>query len=287
MNYAQIKSFHAVLKFGSYSRAADFLGVSQPAVSSQIKLLEEKVGKPLFMRKGGRLALTEAGRSLMYSASQIIALMEDLEFKISSNRALRSGHITIGITSPYFLKTIAAFVRKFPDIELEILLGNTDTMVDHLKNFRVDVALVTQIHPDERFYNHRFFEQRIIACLPQGHPWSNKKAIGLAELCSAPLVYREKGSMTQYVFERALADHGLAPRVILRVSTREAVKEAVASGIGLGFVFDVEFGCDKRIQAVPIRRADLRAWQHVVCVPKFKQTKWVRELVNTADGCAS
>lgn len=283
LNFSQIRVFHAVVKCGNYSRAAEHLDISQPAVSLQIKSMEQKIGKHLLRRKGRQVILTDAGRRVMRSASQIVSLMTELNATFDSQSAVHTGQVTIGITSPYFLKLVAALIHRFPEMRIRILLSNTEEMYDHLHHFRVETALVTQTNPRRGFFNHRFFEQRIYACLPQDHPWTAQETVGLEELCQEPLIYRETGSMTQRIFEKAVATHGLDPAVALRVSTREAVKEAVACGLGVGFVFDVEFGCDARLAAVPISDADLRAWQYLVCMENLEQTRLVQDLIRIAD----
>lgn len=285
MRFSHIKVFHAVVKFGSFSKAADYLRISQPAVSQQIKALEETVGKRLFLREGRNVFLTDAGRKIMYPAFQIISLMNDLEFRVSAGLRLQTGPISIGFTSPFFLKLIACFRDRFPEVELHIQFGNTTEMHHHLAHFKVDAAFITQMESAAGFSSRTFFQQRIIAFVERNHPWARRESITLAELCGAPLVHREKGSLTRSLFETEIAARGLElPEPAMTVGSREILKEAVASGIGAGYIFDVEFGQDRRLRAVPIADADMTADQALVCLPNFEKSQLVRELQTIISG---
>lgn len=283
MNLSQIRAFHAIISEGNFSRAAKYLGVSQPAVTQQIKSLEEDVGQKLIIRGGRQIVLTETGKQIMYSVRQIISLMNNLELEVSSYNQLKGGNVTIGIGNPYVtMDILAEFSRRYPGLKIHTRMGNSCELLKLLEDYKADVSIVTMPEPSDKFYHFKFFEQRVVACVPRDHEWVAAGQVSLERLCQTAMVYREEGSMTRSIFERALMETKLSPNILLELGSREAVKEAVAAGLGVGIVLDGEFGEDPRIAPVTILDADLRAGEYIVCLPEFEKLRAIDELISIA-----
>ncbi len=265
ISLAALRCLVAVAEGGSLSRAAEQLGISQPTVSVTLAGLERAAGTLLLHRRP-RVALTEAGREMLVRARLVLSRMQELEGSVSAFRALRRGSLAVGFSTPAFaMPMIAAFLRDHPVISLRTRLGNTAGLLEALAACEIEVAVMTLIDPVEGMACRKLADQRLVACLPRrGAP----ARISLEEVAAGPLVLREPGSMTRRMLERALASRGLAPQIRLEVGSREAAREAIAAGIGLGVVLDGELGGDARLAAVPLDGPPILGGVHVVALPE-------------------
>ncbi len=266
LSLTALRVFVAVVDAGSFSRAAEALGMSQPNVSLQVVNLEQTCGVRLLQRRQP-VALTDAGRDLFVRARLILSRVEEFESSVRDLRDLQRGRLTVGFSSPAAaLQLIAAFLRAHPGIEIATGLGNTESLLADIQNCRIDIGIMTLTEPRPSLSNTLIAKQHLVACLPRRHRLARADAISLAELAGEPLVVREAGSMTQQLFDRACAQRGLSPQARLRVASREALKEAVAQGIGLGVVLHDEAGSDARLRHVPITGIAVAAGIYAVCL---------------------
>lgn len=260
-----LRCFVAVAEGGSLSRAAEQLSISQPTVSVTIAGLERTAGTLLLHRRP-RLVLTDAGREMLIRARLVLSRMNELEGSISAFRGLRRGSLAVGFSTPAFaMPMIAAFLRDHPAIALRTRLGNTAGLLDAIAACEIEVGVMTLVDPVEGMACTKLAEQRLVACVPRpGAP----PRISLAQLAAGPLVLREQGSMTRLMLERALQSRGLAAQVRLEVGSREAAREAIAAGIGIGVVLDGELGGDERLASVPIDGPPIRGGVYAVALPE-------------------
>lgn len=265
ISLAALRCFVAVAESGSLSRAADQLGISQPTVSVTLTGLERASGTLLLHRRP-RVALTDAGRDMLVRARLVLSRMQELEGSVSAFRGLRRGSLAVGFSTPAFaMPMIAAFLRGSPDITLRTRLGNTAGLLGALAACEIEVAVMTLIDPADGMACRKLADQRLVACMPRrGAP----RRISLEQVADGPLVLREQGSMTRLMLERALASHGLAPQIRLEVGSREAAREAIAAGIGMGVVLDGELGRDDRLVAVPIDGPPIVGGVYAVALPE-------------------
>ncbi|WP_144150424.1 LysR family transcriptional regulator [Paraburkholderia sp. BCC1885] len=244
----QLITFAAVAEHRNISRAALALHLSQPAVSGQLRLLQEEFGEPLYQRDGRGVRLTPAGEQLASYAMRLRDTWRQAHAYRDALRGLESGTLRVGAsTTPasYLLPyLIAGFHRLFPDVTLHTTDGNTAEIVGALAS--LDIALVegpvgADLPPDTAVRPWR--EDEIVAIMPRGHPLAGNFGEGaaagrieLAELGAHPLVLREAGSGVRQMVERAFARAGVPMRVALEIAGVEGVKEAVRAGMGVGFV---------------------------------------------------
>jgi len=261
-----LRVFVAVIEAGSFSKAAETLGTSQPNVSLQIASLERTCGVRLLQRRQP-ISLTDGGRDLFVRARLILSRVDEFESSVRDLRDLQRGRLTIGFSSPAVaLGLIARFLRQHPAIELVTGLGNSQSLLADIGNCDIDIGIMTLTQPASGLTSTLIGKQQLVACFPRRHPLAKARSVSIQQLAAQPLVIREPGSVTQLVLEQALAARGMTPRVALRVRSREALKEAVAAGIGVGTLFDDEAGQERRLRILPITGAPTTAGVYAVCL---------------------
>ena len=242
MTPEQLITFATVAEHGNISRAAVALHLSQPAVSGQLRLLQEEFGEPLYQRDGRGVRLTAAGEQLLGLAERLRETFRAAHALRDALRGLERGTLRIGAsTTPasYLLPyLIAAFHKRYPDVVVTTIDGNTAEIVAALGS--LDIALVEGPAGHELPLGTTvtsWREDEIVAIAPNGHPLAvGRQAVTLDELGAHPLVLREPGSGVRLMVERAFADCDAPMRVALEIAGVEGVKEAVRAGMGIGFV---------------------------------------------------
>jgi len=237
----QLLTFAYVADTGNISRAAGLLHLSQPAVSGQLRLLQDWFGEPLYRRSGHGVALTAAGERLAEQARQLRQVYNQAHAAREAWRGLETGTLRLGAsTTPasYLLPALVAdFHRRFPAVSLHLSDGNTREIVDRLPT--LDLAFIEGEVPPGLPSDtavHGWRQDEVVAIARADHPLVAKGAARLRDLADFPLVMREQGSGVRQLVERAFADAGLAPAAGLELAGVEGVKQAVRAGLGIGFV---------------------------------------------------
>ena len=277
MNLAQLRAFNAVAAAGGFTRAAARLGVTQPTLSGQVKALEEAYGVELIGRRGRQLALTETGAALLELTRRIFGLAEEAEQLLSAARGLERGHLRLGADAPYHvLPALGAFTQRYPRLRLSLTVGNSESLLRDLFDHRIDVAVVANLTPDARLHALPVRRDRLVLFVRKTHPWARRRWVKPAELAGERLVLREPGSSTRRVFETAMSRAGIPLEEIIEINSREAVREAVAAGLGVGVVSESEFGNDPRLVKLSLADADLGATEYVACLAERKELRLIR-----------
>ena len=238
----RIRVFRAVAKHLNFSRAAEELLLTQPAVTQQIKALEDQFGVPLFERGGGRIALTPGGVALLPFAEEMRKLEEGALVAIAGAYGQEAGELKIGASQTigqYLLPTfIASFLRIYPKVRVTARSGNTDQMIEALLAKEIQLALVEG--PDQRTDVHiePFMEDHMVLVVPASHEWANREIL-VADLKVQPLLMREFGSGSRRVIEQALSGVGLKAKdltISMELDSTEGLLNAVEAGLGITFV---------------------------------------------------
>jgi DNA-binding transcriptional LysR family regulator len=241
----------AVAELHSFSAAASALGVSQPTVSVQLAALEAACGV-LLLRRKPQLALTEAGQDLFVRARLALSRVDEFAASAKDLRAMQRGHMTIGLSTPHVaLPLMAAFMKRHPNIAVTATVGNTAELLEGITRCRIDVGVMTLVEQPQHLACTLVCAPRLQVCMRKDDPLSTRASLRPFEVADRPFVLREEGSMTRVVLEAKFAAEKvpLNPGVVL--PNREAMKEAVAAGLGLGALFDAELGFDNRLVGVP------------------------------------
>ncbi len=277
MNFAQLRAFHAVAREGSFTTAARALSVTQPTLSSQVKALEQTYGMQLFDRRGRRVEPTELGRALFAVTQRLFSLEEEAEDILAAARELQGGQIKVGADGPHHvIPILAAFNRRYPGLDVSLSMGNADKVLSDLRDYRIDIAVLAKVDADPRLFAIPYRRSRLVLFVPRTHPWAKRSSIRLREITEQRMILREAASVTRQIFQAALTEAGVQPQVVMQIESREAVREAVAAGLGIGVVSEAEFDQDKRLTALRVRDARLEITEHVVCLQERRRLRIVR-----------
>lgn len=287
MRFTQLRSFHAVAAAESVTVASQTLNVSQPTLTAQVRALEEEYAVELFVRASGRLRLTEAGRQLQQITRRLFSDEADARHFLTESRELKTGSIRVGAVGPFHVtEMLVAFHGRYPEIEIAVSIGNSVSVLKDLLDFKSDVAVLAYVESDPRLWVRQYSEDPIVVFGRKDHALFSRKRDGLrlADLDEQPMVYREHGSNTRRSSEAALAKAGVRPRIIMEIGSREAVREAVASGVGLGFVSQAEYIGDERLTFLPVTDVRIVNHAHIVCVRDRVQSRLIAAFVDVATG---
>lgn len=273
MSTARYRAFIAVAQQGSLSAAARSLGLSQPTVSSQIATLERQSQIELFHRQGYRMTLSQAGHKLMTLAQKLLALEAETEFFLRDSGQLNQGELKIGAVGPFHvIEMVAAYSARHPGMKLSIRMGNSQQVLQDLENYTTDVAVLAGLHERPELLVREYARHAIILFAHVDHPLSRREQVNIEELNGLPLLLREQGSTTRTAIERALQAAGVKPRTQLEIGSREAIREAVARGLGIGAVSEAEFIADPRFRAVRIAGDPASTTTYVYCMKERSES---------------
>ncbi len=276
MNYAHLRAFQAVASHGSFTRAAESLGVTQPTLSAQVKALEDRYGVALLDRRGRSVAATGLGEQLLEITRRFFLLEAEADELLARARDLSTGHLRVAAGGPYYaVPLLAAFRERYPGVHISLSIGNSGEVLDALLHDGADVAVMSDVEPEPRLEAIPYAEHRLVVFMPRTHTWSKRRGIRLRDLEGQPMVLRETGSMTRRLFERAIASAKVTPRIVMEIESREAVSEAVAAGLGIGVVSEAEFGHDERLAAVPVTDVAMLTREYVVCLKERRRLRIV------------
>lgn len=261
----QLSVFEAVARHLSFTRAAEELFLTQPAVSMQIKQLEENVGLPLFEQLGKRIYLTEAGRE-MYHYSRVIAQqLAEAEAVLEELKGVTRGRLAVSVasTANYFAtRLLAAFVHRYEGISFSLDVTNRETLLRQLEGNERDLVIMGKPPEGMELVTEAFMENPLVVIAPAGHLLAKERRIPLARLQEETFVVRERGSGTRIAMERFFAEHNVRFTAGMEMTSNEAIKQAVSAGLGLGIVsihtlaLELELGCIAvlDVEAFPIIR---------------------------------
>ncbi len=246
--------FRAVADQRSFRKAAEELYLTQPAVSLQIKALEEDLGVQLFDRTGAHITLTEAGRVLLGYTQQVSSLLEQAEHDIASLSGEHAGHLALGASTTiaqYVLpRLLGEFHREYPRVHPTLISGNTERIVEAVQSQKIALGFIEGPSRSRDVKTEPFLEDELVLIASTAHEFAERKVISCSELATMPLLMRERGSGTRHVIEMALERQGVkrsSLRVVMELDSTEAIKSAVEAGLGLGFVSHWAMAKDLRL----------------------------------------
>jgi aminoethylphosphonate catabolism LysR family transcriptional regulator len=288
INQFQLRAFHAVASRLSFTQAARLLGLTQPSVSQAVKTLEARHNVRLLDRTSRRVRLTEVGERLFRLTTRLVDLEEEVTDLLGGEGDLAGGRLSVAADSPYGVMPIIAELRqRHPGLEVALEIGNAELVLAILHAARADVVLLSDPPAGAHLERLRLWPEPIWLMLPAGHPLAARARVPVAELAGEGLVLREPGSMTRRTVDGALAALGLVPVRRFEVTGREAVQEAVAHGLGLGFVSVLEARPDPRVVLRPLDGVDLSTEEYLVCLKDRRHTPAIRAFREAASSVAS
>lgn len=232
----QLTIFEAVARHLSYTRAAEELHLTQPAVFAQVKQLEEAIGLPLFERIGKQLYLTDAGREVLITSREAVEAIERLEMRLADMQGLKRGKLRLAIvtTAKYLIpRLLGEFCTRYPGIEASLTVTNREKLLTRLAE-NVDDLVVLGAPPDHLdVVATPIVDNPLVVVARKDHPLAGKRNIPPGRLAEEDFLLRESGSGTRLATERFFAEHGLQIKVRMELGSNEAIKQAIAGGLGI------------------------------------------------------
>jgi DNA-binding transcriptional LysR family regulator len=264
MDFDQLETFLEVARHFSFSRAAEKRFRTQPAISSQIRALEEEVGARLFDRSGGKVALTAAGKVFQQYAEQTIEARKGMIVTLAELERIPRGEIVVGANEGTCLhilpEVFAEFKKLYPNVAVQISRLERAKILESIIDNSVDFGVVSAPVDDKRLTVVNIHRDELVIIAPPGHPLSRMKQAGIADAARFPLLLPKVGR-TRDALENLFHDHGIKPRVSMELDSSELLKRFVAADVGVGFIArsnvmeDVKAGL---LAAVPLADASIR-----------------------------
>ncbi len=262
----QLRLFQAVARHGSFTRAAEAIHLSQPAVSIQIKRLEEQLGAPLFEQIGKKIYLTVAGKELLATCGDLFERLDAFENRLEGLRGEVAGplHLAAVTTAKYFLPHyLGAFLRRYPKVLPQLKVSNRARILERLDANADDIYIMATLPEGSDIEPHRFLTDELVLFAHPRHPLAGKKKLPVEQLLHERLIAREQGSGIRMTLERLLADRGLKVDPYMELGSGEAIKQAVMAGIGVGvlstFSLKLELEAGKLVlldmEGLPVQRS--------------------------------
>ncbi len=263
----QLKVFEALARHLSFSRAAEELHLTQPAVSMQVRQLEEIAGLPLTEQIGKRVFLTEAGGELARYARLIAQQLRETEAALDALKGIRGGRLVIGVvsTAKYFApRLLVAFRRSHPDIELRLGVHNREVVVQQLADNLIDLAIMGRPPQDIATQADAFTDHPLVIVAAPEHRLATRERIGPTELEAETVLIREPGSGTRTAMERFFTERGVTISRTLEMNSNETIKQAVMADMGLAFISQHTIGLEMaagRLVQLPVEGLPvIRQW---------------------------
>lgn len=285
VNHQHLRTFHAIAVEGSFGRAARRLNVAQPTLSQQIKALENRHQAALFERRRPPVILSPMGRELFALTQRMFATSDQIDELLGDTVESASRSVRIGADSPIYAARLAqALLVCHPDVALEIRIDNARETLRQLKDSIVDVAIVSDPSMDGHFFYEPLFADYLNVALPTGHGLAQGARFPLQALAEERLLLREAASKTRAATEVLLAAVDVSPKQVLELHSREAIREAIALGMGVSLFFSMECPPDPRLVFLrPNHEADrTQLTGYIMCRMERRRTSFMRSVLNAA-----
>lgn len=282
-----LSAFHAVAEAESFTGAARARHVSQPTLSAQVRGLEDVYGVRLFDRVGRQVRLTPLGQSLFVITSRLFAAQDEAQALLAGTRTLQRGHLRIAADSATHVMAALARMRgTYPGLTFSLTIGNSSEVVDQIMDFAADVAITARQSSDPRLHTVKLRSDTLVAFVARSHPLARHATLPIESFAGEDVVLRERGSITREVFEARLSATGIRPANLLEVQSREAVREAVSAGFGIGIIFDAELRPDPMLKRLPITGVDLAVGEYAACRAERRRLPLVRAFLDVVQQLA-
>ncbi len=240
MDLLTLRTYVTVARTKSVTEASRHLHLTQPAVSLQIRRLEDSLGETLFDRSGRGMKLTAAGTHLLPRAEEVLRSADSLEAAARDYRGIHSGSLSIGTTDVASIhvlpRTFRKFNRRYPGIELSVQVEGTRSLISSLRAGDIEIAIVALPVAGDDLVSRAVGEDRLVAILPRRHPLSDRKRIRLEELAGTPMITFKEESVTRTWVSETFRREGLNPTIAMEISSPEAIKKLVEVGLGFAFL---------------------------------------------------
>lgn len=283
MRYVQLRAFHQVAVQGGFSKAAEILHITQPAVSDQVRKLESEYDVRLFDRRHRQVVLTDIGRSLLELTHRLFEVEQQAVELLGESRWQRMATLRVVADSARHIgKPLARFRERYPEVHVAIRIGNSAQVLEHLAGFEADVGVVGAVPIGRDYRSVTLQRTPLVAFVPVGHAIARKARLSLRELANLPLVLREKGSRTRSLLEQAAAEARVQLRIAIEAEGREAVRDLVLAGVGVGVVSDAEFNESDSLRKLVLAGSRITMQESIVCLRERENNRLIQDFMAIA-----
>jgi LysR family transcriptional regulator, low CO2-responsive transcriptional regulator len=274
--FRQLRVFNAVAKHLSFTKAAEVLHVSAPAITMQIKELEAEVGMPLFERQGRKVSLTTNGEYMLVYARKMLALLKDAEDAAARLQRIETGKLTIGMvdTTTYFIPALLSqFLKEHEGIELVLNVGNRRDLIQWLNNSEVDIAIMGRPPSEMSTRSEPFAANPLVFVASPAHPLAGERGLRAEDLRQQSLIVREQGSGTRSAMEAFFNQARFQPHLTMELQSNDAIKQAVKANLGVSFLSLHTIALELQTQQLVVLNVNdtpmVRAWNVVHMMSKM------------------
>ncbi|HZP12963.1 MAG TPA: LysR substrate-binding domain-containing protein [Nevskiaceae bacterium] len=235
----QLQVFATVARHLNFARASEELHLTAPAVSMQVRELENQVGLPLFDRRGRKVSLTMPGEYFLVHARRVLGSLRDAEDLIARLRQAQTGNVAIGMlsTAKYFLpRLLTGFLADHPGVEVKLIEGNRQALVESLQRNELDMAVMGRPPKELDTMAEPFAEHPLAIVASTRHALAKLARVPVDALAREPFIIREQGSGTRIAMEQYFREHRISPPRIMEMASNETIKQAVIANMGLSFL---------------------------------------------------
>lgn len=278
-----LKAFHMVASQGSFTHAARALNVGQPTVSTHVRTLEDYFRVELFYRYGRAVELTDVGRALFTITQGLYGHEAEAVSYLRSIGRKDGGRLRLGAVGPHDVMALTqTFGSRYPRVGLSVSVAPRDAIMAGLAGFEFDVGVVADAVDDPQFFSLHYDRHAVKVMVPRTHPLARRRALRLRDLDGERFILRDAASATRRAFETALRGAGVRILPTMEINNREAVREAVARGIGLGAVSETEFAPHEDIRLLGVLDAGMVVNAYVVCLAARRNRPLVEAFIRLA-----
>lgn len=286
LSLTALQALRSVAETGSFSAAARQLGLTQPGISHHVRGLEKDYAVQFFTRSNGRLVATPFCERICDAAERLLQEHVALERMLRNHGTLGRGELSVGMGNAMpGMSLVAAFNRSYPETRLKVISGSFQKIIRAVLDHSVDVGILPDIPKDARFRRHVLLSNRVVAIVPTDHPLATQPRATAVQLMPHRLIFRSAGSSTQKVVDRYFRSHGLEPKPFLTLDTRDGVFEAVANGMGIGFVWKTSTSRAEDVAQIDLA-GGVTTSEEVVFAPVDRHTQTLDAFFSIA-GCSS
>jgi len=274
----QLRVFRVIAEKQSITRAAEELNMTQPAVSIQLKKMQDQFDIPLTEVIGRRVFVTDFGEEVCRTAEKVMRDMDEIRHKAEAYKGVLAGKLSVSVVStgkyilPYFL---GGFLRANPAVELRVDVTNRMRVIESLEENEVDLSLVSVLPSQLQIKEEMIMPNRWYLVAPKSYPLPDRQRLDKSVFARIPLIFREEGSGTRYIMQQYFKQAGIVPHISLELASDEAVKQAVIAGLGLSILSILTLKNElkqKEVKIVPVRGLPLKSNWRLIWLKRKKSS---------------
>lgn len=278
-----LKAFDATARAGTITTAARQLGLRQPTVSAHIIRLETEYGVELFYRQGRRLELTQFGAALLEHTQRLFSAEHDAQSLLLAAKTNFSGALNLHAIGPHNITPIIkAYRAQYPGVKISVTVGDSQSITKRILNYEGDIGLVLNDITDPHIFCMPYRAQNLVIFAAASHPLAQQKSISLTDLNGEEFVMREQGSGTRKAFEDSLKAAKVTIKTSVEMRSREAVREAVIQGLGLGVVANTAYQPDPGLVLLNVEGFKANTFTRLICRIERRNSPLIANFLQTA-----